>query len=212
MTANQDLERVLQADMALRAAEKQLLAHPPAELSTLLEDAVAAALSNPDAETSMARLMRLADLCAQTPHPRTIDALLEILNHDEPAVRAEAGECLLHVAYERIKEVAEGVERVLEADRGGPRMVELPFMLCDVRDPDMVPLLLRFLESQHADVVAAGIEALVAYGDPAAARHIEALVADRREATLDDLDAEPVSVGDLASDALLTLQNGDGRA
>lgn len=180
----------------------------PDELADLLWEATDEALQLDDRAEAELRLTRLADLCAQVPGPRMADALLAILNHDSPAVRREAGEALLDVAYQRFKEVAHAVERLLSRAPSGPALQELPFILTEIHDPDPVPLLVRFLGCPDAEVVAAAIEALAAYGDPAAIRHLEPLLDDAREAPLEDMDEAPAPLRELAAAAIDELSTG----
>jgi len=207
------LESVFDADRALRASEDEFLeAGETPVLAKLLKESVREALALEDRDEQELRLMRLADLCAQVQGPETVDALLAILDHEEPAVRNEAGECLLHVAFERFKEVANGVERLLDRGHDGGAMEELPFVLTEVRDPDPLPLVLRFLAHPRGEVVAAAIEALASYGDPTAIRHLEKLVDDPREVTMPELDDTTATVGDLAADAIAELEGDPGDA
>ncbi|HJL15205.1 MAG TPA: HEAT repeat domain-containing protein [Sandaracinaceae bacterium LLY-WYZ-13_1] len=205
MALDDTLNAIFDADRAARDAEDDLLGEDPGAVADLLAGAVQDALRQADPAESELRLRRLADLCAQVPGPKVADALLAILDHPEPAIRTEAGEALLDVAFERFKEVARAVERALDRGHEGPSMQELPFVLTEVRDPDPVPLVARFLAHPQPEVVAAAIEALAAYGDPAAARHLEPLLDDAREATLDDLDEAPTRIGELAEAALEEL-------
>ncbi len=193
------------ADRQVLNAEEELLSAPTDELTALLTSAVEEAFDHEDDDESELRLRRLADLCAQVPGPRMADALLVILDHSEPAVRTEAGESLLDVAFERFKEVARAVERALDRDHTGLSMQELPFILTELRDPDPIPLVARFLAHPDAVVVAAAIEAIAAYGDPQAGKHLEPLLEDEREATLEDVDDGPTSLGELAAAALEEL-------
>ena len=94
------------------------------------------------------------------------------------------------------------MERALDRDHDGLSMQELPFVLTQIRDPDPIPLVARFLKHPAAEVVAAAIEAMAAYGDPQAAKYIEDLLDDEREATLEDVDEGPTQIGQLAADAL----------
>lgn len=205
------LHALFDADRALRAAEDAFLeSEDEKKLTHVLAEAVREAWKQEDPDEQEMRLMRLADLCAQVQGPETVDALLSILDHDEPAVRNEAGECLLDVAYERFKEVALGVERLLDRGHDGHAMEELPFVLTEIRDPDPLPLVARFLSHPRGEVVAAAIEALAAYGDPGAIRHLEKLSDDAREVTLPDLDDATATIGDLAADAIAELE-GDPR-
>jgi len=205
MTPQDDLGRIFEADRQAREAERAILSRPRAEVISLLRAAVQDAFDEPDPEDASSKLRRLADLCAQLPGPEMVDALVAILDHADPQVRREAGEALLDVDYERFKEVARAVERALERGHAGIAMQELPFVLTEIRDPDPVPLLARFLAHPEAEIVACAIEALAAYGDPAAAPHIEALVDDERIATLEDVDDGPTEIGELALAALEEL-------
>ncbi|AKF09227.1 HEAT repeat domain-containing protein [Sandaracinus amylolyticus] len=211
--AREHLNALFEADRALRAAEDAFLeSAEEKQIAHTLSSAVREALSLEDRDEQEMRLMRLADLCAQVQGPETVDALLAILDHDEPAVRNEAGECLLDVAYERFKEVATGIERLLGRGHSGHSMEELPFVLCEIRDPDPLPLVSRFLAHPRGEVVAAAIEALAAYGDPGAIRHLEKLTEDPREVTLPELEDATATIGDLAADAIAELEGdpGDG--
>lgn len=199
------LHRIYVAEREILAAEGELLAAPPDELRDLLSAEVDAALADGDAIASALKARRLADLCAQVQGAKMADALIRILDHSDPAVRAEAGHALLDVAFERFKEVARAIERALDSDHDGLSMQELPFVLTEIRDPDPIPLVARFLAHPDAAVVASAIEAMAAYGDPGAARHLEPLLDDDREATLEDLDEGPTVIGELAAAALEEL-------
>jgi len=205
MQPSEALERMFTADRQALEAEEELLSAPTDELSAMLSKSVEEAIDHEDEDESELRLLRLADLCAQVPGPEMADALITILDHPEPAVRTEAGESLLDVAYERFKEVARAVERALDRDHEGLSMQELPFVLTEIRDPDPIPLVARFLTHANPIVVAAAIEAMAAYGDPQAAKHLEPLLEDERIATLEDVDDGPTMIGELAAAALEEL-------
>lgn len=206
MALHDTLEAIYDAVRRRDEAEEELLGSAdPEELADFLAGAVEEALDHHDPDESERRLRELTDLCAQVPGPKMADALIAILDHPEPGIRTEAGEALLDVAYDRFKEVARAVERALDKGHEGLSMQELPFVLTEVRDPDPVPLVARFLAHPDPDVVGAAIEALAELGDPAAGKHIEALVDDERVATLDDLDEGPTTIGELATAALEEL-------
>ena len=205
------LEPIFDADRALRAAEDAFLDSAESQtLARALAAAVKHAFELDDPEEQEMRLMRLADLCAQVQGPETVDALLMILDHDEPSVRNEAGLCLLDVAYERFKEVAMGIERLLDRGHDGSSMEELPFVLTEIRDPDPLPLVARFLAHPKGEVVAAAIEALADYGDPAGIRHLSKLTEDKRVVTMPELEDSTATIGDLAADAIAELEGDPG--
>ncbi|MBX7191320.1 MAG: HEAT repeat domain-containing protein [Sandaracinaceae bacterium] len=197
------LRALFEADRALRHAERTLLlSAPPEALADIFAAAADRALKDGDAERQELELVRLADLCAQIEGPVAVETLLRILDHADPAVRAEAGEALLDVAYERFKEVANAIERALDERRDGVAMEELPYMLSEIHDPDPLPLMVRFLVHPRAEVVASAIEAIVERADPAAVPKLRKLLDDPREVTVPELDDEKVTIGDLAVDAL----------
>lgn len=205
--ARAHLHALFEADRALRAAERTLLlSAPPEELARVFADAAKRALADADPERQELELVRLADLCAQVEGPVAVQTLLAILDHADPAVRAEAGEALLDVAYERFKEVANAIEHALDDKRDGLAMEELPYMLSEIHDPDPLPLMVRFLAHPKAEVVASAIEALVERADPGAVPKLSRLVDDDREVTVPELDDEKVTIGDLAADALSFFQ------
>jgi len=197
------LDALFDADRSLRRAERTLLlSAPPHVLADVFAQAAKRALASDDAERQELELVRLADLCAQVEGPVAVETLLAILDHADPAVRAEAGEALLDVAFERFKEVANAIERALDAKRDGVGMEELPYMLSEIHDPDPMPLILRFLQHPRAEVVAAAIEAIVERADPVAVPKLKKLLDDDREVTVPELDDEKVTIADLAADAL----------
>lgn len=201
--ARKHLNALFEADRRLREAERKLLLSAPTdELARVLAEATRRALTEPDAERQELELVRLADLCAQVEGPGVVDTLLAILDHADPAVRAEAGEALLDVAYERFKEVALAIERALDERRAGLAMEELPYILAEIHDPDPMPLMTRFLAHPKAEVVASAIEAIVERADPSAIPKLKKLVDDAREVTVPEIDDEKVTLGDLAVDAL----------
>lgn len=197
------LRSLFDADRALREAERELLlSASPEKLADVFAAAAKDALASDDAERQELELVRLADLAAQVEGPVAVQILLDILDHEDPAVRAEAGEALLDVAFERFKEVARAIEQALSSKREGLAMEELPYILAEIHDPDPMPLLARFLSHPSAEVVAASIEACVDRADPAAVSKIEKLLNDTREVTVPELDDEKVTIADLAADAL----------
>jgi HEAT repeat protein len=207
VTLRHHLMDIFEADRAAREAEAKLFEKgEPEALAELLAKAAEEALAEGDPQEAQLRLTRLADLCAQVPGPQMADTLLAMLDHDDPAVRVEAGEALKDVAYERFKEVARAIERRLDQNHRGVGMQELPFVLTEIYDPDPVPLLLRFLSHPEAEVVAAAITALADYGDPRAIDPIRKLENDDREAELEDFEDETTRIGDLAREAIEELE------
>ena len=207
MSLADHLQRIYEADRMLRKAEAALLCKKSdEELVSLLEGETASALSMKDRKEATMRLERLADLCAQVPGSRMTDALIAILNDDEPRVRVAAGEALRDVGYERYAEVARGIERALDRNEDGPAMSELPWVLAEIAEPSALPLIRRFLGHSNPEIVAAAIEALAQLEDPGAVDDLKRFTGDTRLVTVEDFEHESkTSLGELAADALRML-------
>ncbi|MEM1414533.1 MAG: hypothetical protein AAGH15_06520 [Myxococcota bacterium] len=202
MNRSQALEAIFAADRALRTAEAELLGGAPDDVAALLRGAVEAAHGERDESERNVRLERLADLCAQVPGGRLTDALLSILNVDDPQVRGAAAESLEAVAYDYYGEVARAVEKALDAELMGPAMSELPYLFAEIGEPSAVPLLRRFLAHPEAQTVAAAIEASTVLADPGLVPDLEALMGDERDVTIADFEEETsATVGELAREA-----------
>ena len=91
------------------------------------------------------------------------------------------------MAWDRFKEVAQGVERALERlPVGNPALAELPYLLAELPEPGALKVLGRFLAHRDPDAVAAAIEALVEAGDPSALPLFDSLADDPRKVQLED--------------------------
>ncbi len=207
MSLLHEIQRIFDADRALREAEIKLLRNKDSEnLVALLERETERALGMEDRKEGAMRLERLADLCAQVPGPRMTDALIAILNDGEPRVRVAAGEALRDLGYERYAEVARGIERALDRNADGPAMSELPWVLAEIAEPSALALIRRFLDQPNADVVAAAIEALAQLQDPESISDLERFLDDPRVVTIEDFEDETkTTLGELAADALEML-------
>jgi HEAT repeat protein len=183
------LVALFDAERAARAAHDELVDAEPDALLPLLEKATrdALTLDDLDEDESSLRLVRVAAVLGEMQGPRVVDLLVDILASDEPEARHAAGEALEGLAFDRFKEVAQGVERALERlPEGSPALSELPYLLAQVSEPGVTKLLARFLAHRSADAVASAIEALVEIGDPAALPLLEALADDKRKVQLED--------------------------
>lgn len=201
------LNQIFEADRTLRAAERELLDKDPDGLTRLLATAVKSAREDASENGTM-RLERLADLCSQVPGPLMADALVSILDHEEPTVRHAGGEALLDVAYDYYAEVARAIDRALDEKRTGPAMCELPFLLAEVGEPGAVKQLKRFLQSESPEVVASAIEASVELLDSEMLDALRELGSDERVVTMVDFEDETTaSVGELAKEAVAALES-----
>jgi len=207
MSLPDELQRIFDADRALRNAESVLLRNKSSkELIALLEHETENAIQMEDRNEGVVRLERLADLCAQVPGPRMTDALIAILNDGEPRVRVAAGEALRDLGYERYAEVARGIERALDRSADGLAMCELPWVLAEIAEPSALPLIRRFLDHPSSDVAAAAIEALAQLRDPDSVRDLERFIGDSRVVIIEDFEDEAkTTLGELAEDALEML-------
>lgn len=213
--ASTELAALFDCERAVRRQHDVVLALDLARLEEACSAAVAEALSLADAgdeEEASLRLTRLARVLSELEGPGAVDMLIDILAAASPEARAEAGEALEHVAFDRFKEVALGVERALDRlGPGSPALSELPYLLAEVAEPGSLKLLERFLHHRDPEAVASAIEALVELADPAAAALLEPLVRDSRRVQIEEDSSQQVSLGELAQEAcdvLLQLARG----
>lgn len=201
------LDAIFDADRALREAEASLLEGDPTDL---LLEAIAEAKALDDDEEAHSRLVRLADLCAQVPGVAMIEGLIDILDHEDPQVRVQAGEALLDVAFDYYGDVARAIEARLAGPHRGPCMVELPFILVEVGEGGTARLLKGFLRHPDAEVIAAGIEAAVEGQETSLAPELQKLTGDPRDVTIADFETETeATVGALAAEALELFEKMD---
>ena len=209
MTAQDDLlRRIFEADHALRLAQAEFFTTgaDDARLDAL-EAAAEAAWNDPNPEESAAHLIRVATLLGELSGPRSCKLLLRLLDHEEPEVRLPAGEALQDLAYSRYAEVARAMEKLIDEGTAVTALSEVPYILAEIGEPGGVKLCLRLLKHSSADVVAAAIESLANLGDGSIVKDIEKLRNDRRTVALDDdPEAEEVSLGDLAAEAIEHLR------
>lgn len=206
------LEALFDAERAVRAAHAEIGDEDPKVLVPALATATQAALALEDEEERALRLVRIASLLAELDGDRVVDLLIDVLGCDDPEPRHAAGEALEDLAYDRFKEVALGIERAVERLPGDHlALLELPYLLSDVPEPGVMKLLDRFLAHANAEVVAAAIEALVEYGDPAGAASLARLEKDARVVRLEDDESGEegkATIGELAAEAKGLLANG----
>jgi HEAT repeat protein len=207
------LEQLFDAERTLRKHQDELVALPPDKLLEVIGRALPAALKEAREEEATVRLVRLSALLGELTGPRAVDALVDILASEHPEARHAAGEQLEALAFDRFREVAEGVERALKRlPVGSPALAELPYLLAEVPEPGVAKLLARFLAHEDADAVAAAIESVVEIGDPSAVKLLAPLVEDERSVEVGDEGEEPedVTIGELASEAIELLQGDEG--
>ena len=205
------LGALFDAERAARDAHDDLAQGDPARLLPALERACGEALALDDEDETSLRLTCLAELLGELDGPRVVDLLVDILGWEEAEARRAAGEALSGLAFDRFKEVAQGVERALSRrPEGNPALAELPYLLAEVPEPGVTKLLARFLAHRDANAVASAIEALVEMGDPSALPLLEPLAGDARRVDLEDEGGTEgdASIGELVSEALSLLGRG----
>jgi HEAT repeat protein len=207
------LKALFDGERAVRAAHDALVETEASVVLPLLEQATREALTldELDEDESALRLVRLSAILGELQGARVVDLLIDILGSDEPEARHAAGESLSGLAFDRFKEVAQGVERALERlPNGSLALSELPYIVAEVPEPGVGKLLARFLAHPNGDAVAAAIEALVETGDRGALPLLEPLSSDTRKVQLEDeggTEAE-ATIAELVAEARALLQKG----
>jgi hypothetical protein len=208
------LQALFDAERLARKLHDELAEAPSEPLLDVLTDAIAAASKEPREEEASLRLVRVAAVLGALEGSRVVDALIDVLASDWPEARAAAGEQLEELAYDRFKEVAQGVERALvRLPLGSAALPELPYILSEIPEPGVSKLLAAFLAHEDPEAVAAALEVAVEVGDGSLAKHVKKLVGDARTVELadeGDEESSTVSIGDLAEEALEVLEVVDG--
>ena len=207
------LDGLFSAERKVRELHDTLVVAPKDALLDVMVPAIAEAAALTDEAEASLRLVRSAEVLAEIEGPRAMDALIDILATDLPEARHSAGEAIDEAAFERFKEVAQGIERALgRLPVGSAALPELPYILAEVPEPGVLKLIEKFLKHEDADAVAAAIEVAADMGDPALIKHLEKLEGDKRTVDMaaDDSD-EPseVTIGELAEEAIGIL-SGEG--
>lgn len=203
------LEELFDAERAVRRAQMDLAKAKPGELLPLLRKTIEAALKAGDDSDAGLKLARSAELLGEIDGAEAVDLLIDVLAADAPEARLSAGEALEERAFARFKEVALGIERALgRLPKSSAALSELPYLLAEVPEPGVLPLLSRFLGHESADAVASAIEALAQLGDPSARQHLRARIDDKRTVDLGDEEGEDtkVTIGELAREAITLLE------
>ncbi len=208
-TLRAQLKAVFDADQALRKAESGLLKSNSKELRTLLARAVAEAEKLSDASQACMQLERLADLCAQAPGSETLDALMRLLDHDDPSVRIQACEALVDVGCDRPRPFSAAVKRALKRKQASPALEQLPWIIAEIGEPDAEQLIKPFLGYESAAIAGAAVEALISLATPEAFAAIEPFKDDSRLIDLDDDDCcghggPTITIGQLVRSFLST--------
>ncbi len=210
------LNALFDAERTARKLHDELADATPDAVVDVLVDAIAAATKEPLEDEASLRLVRIAAVLGSLEGPRAVDALIDVLASEWPEARASAGEELEGMAYDRFKEVAQGVERALKRlPAGSPALPELPYVLSEIPEPGVAKLLALFLAHEDADAVAAALEVAVEVGDGSLAKHVKKLVGDERTVELaeeGDEEVARVTLGELAEEALEVLEVMDGEA
>lgn len=207
---SQAITELLDAERAVRTLRAEISSATPAsEALDALAEAIQAARREDAEDERILRLSALATALGRMSGARTVDLLIDLLDSEEPEVRLVAGSQLEDLAFDRFKEVANGIERALtRLERGRPALSELPFVIVDVPEPGVLKVLHQFLGHVDPEAVAAGIEACVEIGDPKSVSQLRKLRGDKRTVEIED---EPetvtVTLGELADEARELLES-----
>lgn len=208
------LSGMFDAERKVRELTDKLASAPKDALLDAVAPAIAEAMLLDDEAEASLRLVRIADVLSQVEGPRAMDALIDVLASDLPEARHAAGEAIEEAAFERFKEVAQGVERALKRlPPGSPALPELPYILAEVPEPGVLKLIEMFLRHADADAVAAAIEVSADIGDPVLIKHLEKLKNDKRTVDMAEEDSEEaseVTLGELASEAIGLISGDEG--
>ena len=211
---HETLIELFDAERAVRELHDDLAELPPDELLDVLAEALPGAIAETDEDEASLQLVRIAALLAEIEGPRAVDGLIDVLTSELPEPRRAAGEHLEEIAFERFKEVAQGIERALKRlPVGSPALPELPYVIAEVPEPGVSRLLGKFLSHADPDAVAAAIESLVELGDPGTVRLLTPLLSDKRTVELADEIGDAtseVTIGELALEAVSLLESMSG--
>lgn len=206
------LQGLFDAERKVRELHDTLVETPKDALLDAIAPAIAEATKLEDEAEASLRLVRLASVVGEVEGPRAMDALIDILASDHPEARHAAGEAIEEAAFDRFKEVAQGVERALtRLPEGSPALPELPYILMEVPEPGVLKLLEKFLAHKDADAVAAAIEVAADVADPTLVRHLQKLSTDKRTVEMAEEDSEEpseVTIGELALEAIDLINGG----
>lgn len=215
--AKQDLDKTLadlfDAERQVRKLHAELVDAPTDPLLLALKTALTTAQSESDEEEAAMRLERIAKVLGQLEGPQVVDMLIDVLNCDFGRTRDIAEDELTALAFDRFKEVAQGIERALERlATGSPALAQLPWVLAPIPEPAVKKLMGRFLDHEDPYAVGGAIQAIVDLGDDSYLPAVERLAGDMRTLEYaEDEDDEPteVTIADLVDDALDILKGGD---
>lgn len=206
---SQTIKNLFEAERNVRKLRAELSSSKrEGEVLDAIQAAIAASRNESSEDERVLQLTSLAGILGRMVGPRTVDLLIEILDSEEPDARLIAGGALEDLAFDRFKEVAQGIERALtRLQPGSPALPELPFVIVEVPEPAVLKIVHKFLSHPDPEAVAAGIEACVELGDPKSGSQLQRLENDRRTVEIED---EPenvtVTIGELAQEARSILE------
>ncbi len=202
-TARDIIGQIVELDEQIASLRARFEELPPKEQVEVLTAQFAAAVKKTREEDPVSfSVLRCAEMMGELDSPAVAQTLAEGLGHANADVRLISGDALHHMAEHGLDRIMPAVESALEDD--GLRAEEMPFLLVDVEEPEVVRVVERFLSSPNAEVVASAIEALAELGDASAVDALEKLRGDTRKVSVDE-DESPQAdwtVGQLVEDAI----------
>lgn len=207
-TAKDIIEQIVELDEKIAGLRARFEELPPQEQIEVLTAQFAKSIKKTSEDDPVSfHILRCAEMMGELDSPAVARALADGLGHENADVRLIAGDALHHMAEHGLDRIMPAVESALE--EGGLRAEEMPFLLVDIEEPEVVRIIERFLSSPNAEVVASAIEALAELGDSSAIGALEALRGDKRTVAVDEDEASQAdwTVGQLVEDAIEMLSS-----
>ncbi|MCU0690619.1 MAG: hypothetical protein MUF54_04395 [Polyangiaceae bacterium] len=210
MDVGKTLTSLYDAERTVRELSRKLVRAPHGALTDALQETIEKAGQVAEEDERSLQLVCVTRILRSLHGPRAIDLLIDVLGSDSEEARGSAGLVLEDLACDRFGELRKGIDRAVKRlPVGHMALCELPFVILNFSGADTLAMLKPFMALQDAEAVAAGIEAMVELADPSAISLLEPLVNDERAVQVEDEstgDAEQLTVGDLAADAVEALR------
>lgn len=208
MSAKKLLADIIELDSRIAELRDAFDERDEAEQTAALREALDRELAAVGEEDPVSiTLVRTTDMAIPL-GKRGAELLARGLSHSNPDVRRLAGESLLGVAEDGFALVRPAIDYALGA--GCPAAEEMPFLLAMTDDADAPKAIAEFLKADDPDAVAAAIEALADFGDPASVPALKTLTSDKRvvavEGEGEGEELKEWTIGDLAGQAIEMIE------
>jgi len=208
MNAKKVLSDIIELDSKIAKLRDEFDACDESEQVKVLDELFACELKAIGEEDSVSiALVRGTDMLVPLGE-KGAAALAKGLTHANPDVRSLAGEALLGIAEEGLAPIRPAIDFALKA--GCPAAEEMPFLLAMLEHEDVPKVIAEFLDNKDTAVVAAAIEALADFGDPASVPALEKLSKDKRVVAVEgEEEGEEIkewTIGELAAEAIEMIE------